>query len=286
MKPSLLLLIAVLLAGCGSTPPPKELMDARDAYEKAKGGQAQQLRPDQVHEAKVALDQAEAAYSDDPKADKTRDLSYVALRKAELSMAEAGVAAAKAQQDQAAKELLTLQSQGLSKMQGELSKTKEQLSLTGQALETEKKARLDAEKRAKDAMDKLAAAAALAIKEEPRGTVITLPGNVLFASGKWILLPEAQKKLDAVAEALKNQEDHKMIVEGHTDSQGKESDNLELGGKRAQAVRDYLVSRGVASDKITSVGIGQSRPIADNKTTEGRTQNRRVEIIVPPIERR
>jgi outer membrane protein OmpA-like peptidoglycan-associated protein len=286
MKLSLLLLIAVLLPGCGSTPPPKELMDARDAYEKAKGGQAQQLRPDQVHEAKVALDQAEAAYSDDPKADKTRDLSYVALRKAELSMAEAGVAAAKAQQDQAAKELLTLQSQGLSKMQGELSKTKEQLSLTGQALETEKKARLEAEKRAKDAMDKLAAAAALAIKEEPRGTVITLPGNVLFASGKWILLPEAQKKLDAVAEALKNQEDRKMVVEGHTDSQGKESDNLELGGKRAQAVRDYLVSRGVASDKITSVGIGQSRPIADNKTTEGRTQNRRVEIIVQPIERR
>jgi outer membrane protein OmpA-like peptidoglycan-associated protein len=281
-----MLWIAVLLAGCGSTPPPKELMDARDAYEKAKSGQAQQLRPDQVHEAKVALDQAEAAYSDDPKADKTRDLSYVALRKSELSMAEAGVAAAKAQQDQAAKELLTLQQQGLSKVQGELSKTKEQLSLTGQALETEKKARLDAEKRARDAMNQLAAAAALAVREEPRGTVITLPGNVLFSSGKWVLLPEAQKKLDAVAEALKNQEDHKMVVEGHTDSQGKESDNNELGGKRAQAVRDYLVSRGVASDKISSVGIGQSRPIADNKTPEGRAQNRRVEIIVQPIEKR
>jgi outer membrane protein OmpA-like peptidoglycan-associated protein len=293
MKLSRILLIAVLLAGCGSTPPPRELMDARDAYEKAKGGQAQQLRPDQVHEAKVALDQAEAAYNDDPKADKTRDLSYVALRKAELSMAEAGVAAAKAQQDQAAKELLTLQQQGLTKMQGELSKTKEQLAVTGekltaagQALETEKKARLEAEKRARDAMDKLAVAAALAVKEEPRGTVIVLPGNVLFASGKWVLLPEAQKKLDAVAEALKNQEDHKMLVEGHTDSQGKESDNLELGGKRAQAVRDYLVSRGVPADKISSVGIGQSRPISDNKSPEGRAQNRRVEIIVQPHEKR
>jgi outer membrane protein OmpA-like peptidoglycan-associated protein len=286
MKFARLVWIAVLLAGCGSTPPPKELVDARDAYEKAKNGQANQLRPDQVHEAKVSLDQAEAAFNDDPKADKTRDMSYVALRKAELSIAEAAVASANAEKDQASKELVTLQSQGIVKIQGELSKTKQQLAVTGEKLETERKARLDAEKRAKDAMDKLAVAAALAVKDEPRGTVITLPGNVLFASGKWVLLPEAQNKLNAVADALKNQEDHKMVVEGHTDSQGKETDNLELGAKRAQAVRDYLVSKGVSADQISSVGIGQSRPIANNKTPEGRTQNRRVEIIVQPLEKR
>jgi outer membrane protein OmpA-like peptidoglycan-associated protein len=77
-----------------------------------------------------------------------------------------------------------------------------------------------------------------------------------------------------------------MVVEGHTDSQGKESENIELGTKRAQAVRDYIVSRGVAADKISSTGIGQARPIADNKTAEGRAQNRRVEIIVQPLEKR
>lgn len=279
MKFSRFVWAAVLLAGCGSTPAPKELVDAREAYDKIKTGQASQLRPDQVHQAKLALDQAEASFTDDPSADKTRDLSYIALRKAELADAEGGLAAAQGLKDQSTKDLSTLTQQGLAKMQGELTKTKEQLA-------AETKARQEAERRARDAMDKLTVAAALAVKDEARGTVITLPGNVLFASGKWVLLAEAQKKLDAVAEALKNQEDHKMVVEGHTDSQGNENSNVELGGKRAQAVRDYLVSRGVPADKISSLGIGQARPVASNSTAEGRAQNRRVEIVVQPLEKR
>jgi len=279
MKLSRLVWIAVLLAGCGSTPPPKELVDAREAYNRIKVGQAQELKPAQVHEAKLALDQAEAAFGDDPSADRTRDLSYIALRRAELAEAEAGLAGAQGEKDKAGKELSQLSQQGLARVQGELSKTKDQLAV-------ETKARQEAERRAKDAMDKLAVAAALAVKDEPRGTVITLPGNVLFASGKWVLLAEAQNKLNSVAEALKNQEDHKMLVEGHTDSQGNENSNVELGSKRAQAVRDYLVSRGVPSDKISSIGIGQARPIASNNTAEGRAQNRRVEIIVQPLEKR
>jgi outer membrane protein OmpA-like peptidoglycan-associated protein len=99
-------------------------------------------------------------------------------------------------------------------------------------------------------------------------------------------LPGAQQKLDQVAEALKNQADHKMIVEGHTDSQGTESSNIELSQRRAQSVRDYLVSRGVPSDIITSTGLGQSRPVSDNSTPTGRANNRRVEIIVQPVEKR
>ena len=77
-----------------------------------------------------------------------------------------------------------------------------------------------------------------------------------------------------------------MVVEGHTDSQGTESSNIDLSQTRAQTVRDYLVSRGVPNDKVTAQGLGQSRPIADNKSREGRAQNRRVEIIVQPIEKR
>src|SRR5262249_37838937 len=143
-----------------------------------------------------------------------------------------------------------------------------------------------AEKRARDAMDKLAVAAALAVREEPRGTVITLPGAVLFPTAKWDLLPGAREKLDQVAEALKNHADHNMIVQAPTDSQGTESSNIELSQRRAQAVRDYLVSRGVPNDIISSTGLGQSRPVGDNGTAAGRQQNRRVEIIVQPIEKR
>jgi outer membrane protein OmpA-like peptidoglycan-associated protein len=276
----------LIVAGCGTSLPPRELVDARAAYEKAKTGEASQLKPDLVHEAKVALDQAEGAFSDDPNADRTRDLSYIAQRKSELAVAQAGQAAAVAQKEQASKDLMQLQAQGLQRAQGELSQTRQKLEMTGQQLEAEKKAREAAEKRARDAIDKLAVAAALAVKEEPRGTVITLPGAVLFPSAKYDLLPGAREKLDQVAEALKNQADHKMVVEGHTDSQGTESSNMELSQRRAQAVRDYLVSRGVPSEIITAQGLGQSRPVADNRTAEGRQNNRRVEIIVQPVEKR
>jgi outer membrane protein OmpA-like peptidoglycan-associated protein len=281
------------LVACGSSLPPRELSDARTAFEKAKTGQASQLKPEMVHEAKVALDQAEQSFADDPNSDRTRDLSYIAERKSELAMAQAGQAAAIAQKEQAAKDLMTMQAQGLQKAQGELSQTRQQLAgateklqMTGKQLEEEKNARELAEKRARDAMDKLAVAAALAVKEEPRGTVITLPGAVLFPSAKWDLLPGARGKLDQVAEALKNQADHKMIVEGHTDSQGNESSNMELSQRRAQAVRDYLVSRGVPADIISATGLGQGRPVADNRTAEGRQNNRRVEIVVQPVEKR
>jgi outer membrane protein OmpA-like peptidoglycan-associated protein len=72
------------------------------------------------------------------------------------------------------------------------------------------------------------------------------------------------------------------VVEGHTDSQGRVQDNQELSLARAQSVRDYLVSRGIAADRISAHGLGSERPVATNKTAEGRADNRRVEIVVQP----
>lgn len=279
-------LMCTAAIGCGSTPPPKELMDARAAYSKAEKGPASQLAPAEVHEAKVALDRAEQAFGNEPKGEETIDFAYIAQRKAELAEAKAGIKAATRDKENAQKDMQTTMAGVTQKTQSELSQTREQLAATGQQLAAERQARIEAEKRARDAMDKLAVAAALAVKEEPRGTVITLPGNVLFATGKTELLPAAQEKLNQVAVALKNQEDHKMVVEGHTDSQGNETSNLDLSQRRAQTVRDFLVSRGVSSDKISAAGVGQARPVGDNKTAEGRAQNRRVEIIVQPVEKR
>ena len=86
---------------------------------------------------------------------------------------------------------------------------------------------------------------------------------------------------DQVAEALKQQDAQKrMVVEGHTDSMGSDSTNQPLSLNRATAVRNYLVSRGVASDRITATGMGSSHPIVDNKTAENRANNRRVEIVI------
>ncbi len=113
--------------------------------------------------------------------------------------------------------------------------------------------------------------------------VITLSGSVLFASAQWELLPEAQVKLGDVAKALSERDpDSKMVVEGYTDSQGTPSFNLDLSQKRADAVRTYLVSRGIAGDGVTAQGFGLGRPVADNGSAEGRANNRRVEIVVQP----
>jgi outer membrane protein OmpA-like peptidoglycan-associated protein len=271
---------ALFVVGCGSAQPPPELVDARSAYAKAQNGPAASVAPAQLHEAKNALDSAESSFSDQPDSEKTKDLSYFAQRKAQWAHSQGEIATATAARDKANADASKYAATNLAAARGELSRTK-------QALATESEARKAAEKRARDAIDKLAMAGALAIKEEPRGTVIVLPGSVLFASAKWDLLPAAQDKLNAVAEALKNQQDDsKILVEGHTDSQGTPASNVELGTRRAETVKNYLLTRGLKPEHISSVGIGQVRPIADNSSPEGRANNRRVEIIITPIERR
>jgi outer membrane protein OmpA-like peptidoglycan-associated protein len=111
--------------------------------------------------------------------------------------------------------------------------------------------------------------------------VITLSGGVLFVTNKSDLLPGAQVKLGQVADALGTQDtESKIVVNGYTDSQGTAAYNQDLSQRRAQSVRDYLVTKGIASDRITAVGFGLNNPVADNATAEGRANNRRVEIVV------
>lgn len=284
--------LAISISACATSQAPQELLDARAAYQRAETGPAAKFKPDQVHEARVALDQAEQSFSSDPGEQKTRDLAYIADRKARLAEANAANEQALSRKEQADKDVKAATVGQLVQARNQLAVTGQALSSTGQALagtqqqlEAEKKARADADKRAKDAMDRLALSIG-AVKEEPRGMVITLSGSVLFASGKDMLLPAAQDRLTQVAEALKTQEDHKIVVEGHTDSQGSEASNQTLSERRAQAVVSFLVSKGVPTEQIKAQGLGLSRPIADNKSAEGRANNRRVEIIVQPVERR
>jgi outer membrane protein OmpA-like peptidoglycan-associated protein len=279
-------------AGCAASQAPQELLDARSAYQRAQTGPAAQFKPDQVHEAKVALDLAERSFADDPAEQKTRDLAYIAARKAQLAEANAATAQAVSLKGQADQDVKTATAEQLAAARTQLATTGAQLATTGQALvgtrqqlETEKKAHAEADKRAKDAMDRLALSIGT-VKQETRGMVITLSGSVLFASNKDALLPAAQERLTQVAEALKTQDDHKIVVEGHTDSQGTEASNQSLSERRAQAVVAFLTSKGVGADQIRGQGLGATRPIADNKSAEGRANNRRVEIIVQPVEGR
>jgi outer membrane protein OmpA-like peptidoglycan-associated protein len=281
MKNLHLFIVAVALAGCGSTLPPKELVDARAAYQSAAKGPAAQQSPAELHVAKQALDQAERTFNDEGDSPLTKDFAYIAIRKSQLAEASARAAIAQKDREAAEREAQNLTGEQLRKAQSELASTKGHLEKTADELQREKIARAEADKKLAQAMADLQKIAS--VKQESRGMVITLSGAVLFASNESTLLPAAMVKLNEVADALiKGNPDSNITVEGHTDSQGQRQYNMDLGEKRAKAVRDQLVSRGVAADRIKAVGIGPDRPVADNKSAEGRANNRRVEIIVEP----
>ena len=276
------------LAACGATQPPPELVDARKAYERASKGMSAQLAPAQLDTAKQALDKAEKSFEDEGVDAPTPDLSYIAERKAMIAEAAAGKLAAERDAEKADKMFKDAQIDGLDRTKAELNrerqageKTKAELENEKKALSAEKVARAEAERKAAAAMASLAQVAK--VNEEARGIVITLSGSVLFATGKYELLPIAKDKLDDVAKALVDQGYKAITVEGHTDSKGKPTDNDTLSLKRAESVRTYLVSRGIASDKIKATGLGSSRGIADNATPDGRANKRRVEIVVEPL---
>lgn len=113
----------------------------------------------------------------------------------------------------------------------------------------------------------------------PPGTKISeLPG-ANFDFNKATLKPEGKAKLDEAVALMAKHPDLKVSVEGHTDSIGSDAYNLKLSQRRAEAVADYLTSKGVAASRLSTKGFGKANPVADNKTEEGRAKNRRVEII-------
>lgn len=214
---------------------------------------------------------------------KTRDLAYVAQRKAELAVAIASITSQQKGRAQSDKEFVATQGDIMNEAKADLDATQTALVATAARAAESEKARLAAEKRAADALAALAKLAA--VKEEPRGVVITLSGSVLFASNQTVLLPAAQGKLDQVAEVLLSTRERNITIEGHTDSQGSDSHNMTLSQGRADAVRNYLVQKGYGADLVIANGLGEGRPVADNNSAEGRANNRRVEIIIAPESR-
>ncbi|MCG3205353.1 MAG: hypothetical protein KCHDKBKB_02073 [Elusimicrobia bacterium] len=104
--------------------------------------------------------------------------------------------------------------------------------------------------------------------------------GVQFESGSAKLLPESKKILDEAAEILNTRNRVRAEIQGHTDNQGKPEANMTLSQRRAESVKAYLVSKGVAADRLEAKGFGQTKPLADNNTADGRSQNRRIEFKV------
>lgn len=285
IKQSTPILFILLTSACAGSPP-QSLVDARAAYQRASQGPAAQWTPAQLHVAATSLSVAEKTYDDEGNSANARDRAYVALRKAQLAEVQAAIVADEQRFALASRQIEAAKGRNQLATQQELNRARAQLAgerntvATTQAeLQSERQRRQAAERQAADAIRQLAGVAS--IKQDARGTVITLSGAVIFASGKADLLPAARAKLDQVAAALKQGEpDSQFVVEGYTDSRGSQALNEELSARRAATVRDYLVSQGVEAARITSKGLGPSNPVADNATAEGRANNRRVEIVV------
>jgi len=145
-------------------------------------------------------------------------------------------------------------------------------------------ARADAERSRKAAADLRAQLLeqfnrVLETRDTPRGLVVNM-GDVLFATGKYDLRPEAQIVLAKLSGIILSHPGLNLAVEGHTDSVGSDDFNLKLSQQRADIVREYLVTQGLPDSSVTATGFGKSNPVADNDTPAGRQQNRRVEIVV------
>ncbi len=103
--------------------------------------------------------------------------------------------------------------------------------------------------------------------------------DVQFATGKAKITPDSFPRLDALVEYMTHKKTARLEISGHTDDAGKKAANKKLSQQRADAIRDYLVSKGIVADRIKAVGYGDEKPIAPNDTSEGRQKNRRIEAI-------
>lgn len=282
------LMLTLAATGCGTVRPPGELVAARTSFNAAQTGAAVKYNPADLHTASEAIEVAESSFREEGDTSEVRDLAYIADRRAQIAEVRARTVLASAEYEQTTRAVHDAESANAKATADQLAAARQELALQRQEM-AHQKAELAAAREAQAAADKRAAQAAAdlarfaSVKQETRGMVITLSGAVLFTSGKADLLPTAELKLQEVADALIKQDpDANIIIEGHTDAQGDAKYNKGLSERRAQSVRDYLVSRGIAADRVKAKGFGSSRSIADNRSQEGRANNRRVEIVVSP----
>src|SRR5579871_243365 len=291
------------ITGCAAVVP-AELVQAREGYAQSRVSLAATEAPTELYNAKVVLDRANREFDEHGDTAKTRDLAYIASRRLDIADVRA-----RTEQDRraivaAAKAGVLVRSEEAQDTRAALALTREQLKdarrdnqeetselrasnaeqslaldRSDAQLRSEREARSSVESRLSDAMKDLSAVAV--VSGEPRGVVITLSGGILFVPGRYALLHTAEYELDQIARALNAEpSDEGILVEGHTDSRGSVERNQALSSSRANAVRDYLIGRGVPAERIRALGYGATHPVVDNDTAENRANNRRVEIVV------
>ena len=236
---------------------------------------------------RAAAREAAAAERSKKEAEQSRALAFSEAEKAERLKSEAEARAREAEQSR----LLALSEAE----KAERSKREAEQSRLAALSEAEKaerskkeaeQARLEAEAKAREAeqtraeIDQfLRELSELQGKMTERGIVLTM-SDVLFAFGKAELASGAVRNVDKLAEFLEKHPERNVLIEGHTDSVGSDEFNLTLSQKRADAVKETLVAKGVSPDRLLTKGYGKQFPVASNETDSGRQLNRRVEVVI------
>jgi len=129
----------------------------------------------------------------------------------------------------------------------------------------------------------LAEVESASIQREQDILAITFKSDFSFGFDSAIIKPGAEDEIARVAEVLIKYPQTNISIEGHTDSKGAEEYNMNLSTRRAEAVKNSLIGRGLSSSRLQTIGFGESKPVATNDTEAGRQQNRRVRIVIAPI---
>jgi outer membrane protein OmpA-like peptidoglycan-associated protein len=284
---------------------PLELYEANNAVRIAKEAGAEKYAPDITREAMQDL--KNASYIDSSKkpdrkleitfarqaVQRAEDARLVTLRKqADERETNAQLAKQKAETEAAQSQLQAQQAQmeaeraAAAKAQADAERARAEAERAKAEAEAEAaRARAEAASKAAqsaaEAREKLLSQlnSVLATSESARGLIVNM-SDVLFDTGKYTLKPGTQVSLAKVSGILQSYPGLKLQVEGYTDSTGTPEFNQKLSENRADAVRDFLVSMGVAQGNIVATGYGQNHPVAENNTVAGRAQNRRVQLVV------
>jgi outer membrane protein OmpA-like peptidoglycan-associated protein len=250
---------AACVAACSTTPETiEELETARAVVPQVEASPRAGVAVTNITEARKALDRANALVE---KHGKLADIQYeaaVANRNAQIANEKILTAQARDDVDK-----------GTVERQAVLTAARER-EATRNAQQAQ-----SAEERASALERELAD---LKGKKTDRGVVVTM-GDVLFDTGKATLKPGAYATVDRLATVLKEDQQRKVLIEGHTDSVGSDEYNQELSERRAATVQAALFERGVDASQISTVGKGETTPVASNDSLVGRQQNRRVELV-------
>lgn len=287
--------ILFLIAGCGSSRQEMmakgQLERARSVYSQARTDRdVQTYAPVPLTDAGKALGAAEQAWC----ANKKEHLGYIAEKKSRIAVAVAEGKVAEREIDRLNQETAELMAEKCAQ-ELRLSRKEAEQAKSWAAAEAEKAkearreaeqarsvARAEAEKaeRIKAEADQLMKELSdLQAKQTERGILIRMT-DVLFETGKSNLSLEVMRSVDKLTEFLEKHPNRYVLIEGHTDSIGGDELNLALSQKRADAVKERLVAKGVAEKRTTTRGYGKKYPLASNETPAGRQQNRRVEVII------